>query len=129
MGVTVGACRRPWEKAYVECSSQESKETPDGRDLKPFEWGRIGKALDLYLLDVLHQCSAWGEVSEWVQKNCNYKERRAWTLMMLEDDFGRLSCFEQAQLFGETPQSIRKTESRLSEKLRQQFSYLLEDNR
>jgi hypothetical protein len=91
-------------------------------ELKPFEWERLGKALERLLEKVLYEHSEYSEVAEWVQQHCTYQERRLHALLILrEQGFGALTLEEMGHLFGETPAAVRQQAKRLRDKLRAQF--------
>jgi hypothetical protein len=91
-------------------------------ELKPFEWERLGKALDYLLEKILYEHSGFGEVSEWVRKNLPYDQQRQFTLRLLSaQDFGELLLEEQSLLFRKSPEALRQDRSRMSRAVRKQF--------
>jgi hypothetical protein len=92
------------------------------KDVKPFEWERLGKALDYLLEKILYEHSGFGEVSEWVRKTLPYDLQRQFTLQLLSaQDFGELSLHEQSMLFGKSREALRQDRSRMSRAVRKQF--------
>jgi hypothetical protein len=92
------------------------------KDVKPFEWERLGKALDYLLEKILYEHSGFGEVSEWVRKTLPYDQQRQFTLRLLHaQDFGELSLQEQSLLFGKSQEALRQDRSRMSRAVRKQF--------
>jgi hypothetical protein len=90
--------------------------------IKPFEWERLGKALDYLLEKILYDHSGYGQVSEWVRKHLPYDQQRQFTLRLLSaQDFGELSLQEQSLLFGKSPEALRQDRSRMSRAVRKQF--------
>ena len=90
--------------------------------IKPFEWERLGKALDYLLEKILYEHSGFGEVSEWVRKTLPYDQQRQFTLRLLHaQDFGELSLQEQSLLFGKSQEALRQDRSRMSRAVRKQF--------
>lgn len=95
--------------------------------LKPLERERLGRALDLFYTHVLHRYSAVSEVAEWVERNCNYDERRRWGMELASSlGYDDLTLAEEAALFGVTPEKVRQDKKRLSDKLKKQFPHLRE---
>jgi hypothetical protein len=92
------------------------------KDVKPFEWERLGKALDYLLEKILYEHSGYGQVSEWVRKTLPYDQQRQFTLRLLSaQDFGELSFEEQSLLFRKSPEALRQDRSRMSRAVRKQF--------